>query len=214
MRRAWIFCVKIQYFFWSGWDLNRGERVAREWVGGSERPCTRADHSICHVFKEKFPLNLQHTHTQSDNLNLAHNLAGVTYLLSHSCVCDATRNQLSMTYIHGIWIVKNFSWNMAIFASGFVCSYVTRRQWRCPQPSWLYVAAMNHLNVLSLFGTLLKTRFVKPFGKHLRRRQIQKFVKSHKETGYWSNTLTKWRRNRLVVEHFQRSHFITTFAQN
>ena len=53
---------------------------------------------------------------------------------------------------------------MAIFASGFVCSYVTRRQWHSPQPSWLYVAAMNHLNVLSLFGTLLKTRFVKPFG--------------------------------------------------
>ena len=59
---------------------------------------------------------------------------------------------------------------MAIFASGFVCSYVTWRQWHSPQPSWLYVAAMNHLNVLSLFGTLMKTRFVKPFGKHLRRR--------------------------------------------
>ena len=201
MRRAWIFCVKIQYFFWSGWDLNRGGRVAREWVGGSERPCTRADHFTCHVFKEKFPLNLQHTHTQSDNLNLAHNLAGVTYLLSHSCVCDATRNQLSMTYIHGIWIVKVSVeiWQFLRQGSYVVMWHgangVARNLVGCtwlPWTTWMFFPFLEPFWKLDLWSHLENTcgeDKSKSLWKVIKKLVIgQTLSQSEEETGWWSNT--------------------------
>ena len=124
---------------------------------------------------------------------------------------------------------------MAIFASGFVCSYVTRRQWHSPQPSWLYVAAMNHLNVLSLFGTLLKTRFVKPFGNTYG--DVREWLPS---TTWMSSSLfgtlltsrfgkpfekplaaktnptvrEKWKRNWLLVKRFHKSEEETGWWSN